>query len=228
MAGKQGTVTTRKIKSLVGEKFGRLTVVEFAGRKGSHTCSTWRCLCDCGKERIVRGDCLKGGVTKSCGCLARERSSARIIKLATKHGKSGTAEYLAWLNMVKRCGDRKTPYFKNYGGRGIAVCDDWKNSFETFLRDMGTRPSGKYSLDRIDNNGNYEPSNCRWSTKVEQQTNMRSNRVFSLNGETHHAAEWCRIFAMNDGTFSHLVTQAKNPEQALERLAQRRQRVSVG
>ncbi len=150
--------------NLVGQKFGRLTVVSFShiNMQGN---STWKVVCDCGKESLVGGGKLKGRHTTSCGCYK--------IEVATKHGASHTRMYKAWHSMVDRCTKPTNRSFYKYGARGIKVCDRWLK-FENFIEDMGYRP-GNLSLDRIDNNGNYEPSNCRWADASTQATNTRRN-----------------------------------------------------
>lgn len=168
------------MENLAGQKFGRLVVTGFSHREGSSY--LWNCKCDCGNESKVRAYGLKSGKTQSCGCLRTER---RIEKI-TKHGnsiksKGKTPEYVAWQEIKRRCYNPKFRQFSDYGGRGITVCDRWKDSFENFLIDMGEKPAPNHSLDRIDVNGNYEPSNCRWADRILQQRNQRV-RKGSLTG----------------------------------------------
>lgn len=164
---------------LTGQKFGRLTVVGFyrGGRK-----SFWYCECSCGKIKIIRGDGLRGGHTKSCGCLAVEASIANATKWGEKnktHGMTKTPEWRSWQSMKTRCYNKNHVHWKHYGGRGIKICRSWKNSFEEFYKDMGARPSLKHSIDRINFNGNYEPKNCKWSTASEQARNRRLTSTHS-------------------------------------------------
>lgn len=151
--------------------FGRLTVTgrQYAFSKVGQ--AHWRCKCECGNASVVKGSNLRSGVTKSCGCLKDDLN--RTTK--TKHGKRDTSTYLSWVQMNQRCNNPKSTSYADYGVRGIAICERWQ-SFELFLEDMGDRPFGK-SLDRKDTNGNYEPSNCKWSTAKEQANNRRIRQV---------------------------------------------------
>lgn len=158
---------------LTGKVFGRLTVLEFAGTiRISYTCTrtTWLCRCSCGNKTIAPTASLRTRTTQSCGCLHWER----LVADATKHGhKMGgrSPTYESWRGMRERCLRPAHIGYKDYGGRGIKICEAW-SSFKQFLKDMGPRPDGK-TLDRRDVNGNYEPSNCRWATQKEQQANKR-------------------------------------------------------
>lgn len=164
-------------EDLSGLKFGKLLVIQFDS-VNKHSQRSWLCLCECGNIKIISGTSLKR-VTKSCGCLAKE-----LIKLRrTSHGNcknnSTTKEYYTWIGMKNRCNNPKFIGFQNYGERGISVCDRWLNSFDNFLSDMGLAPTKKHSLDRINNNGNYCPENCKWSTAKEQNQNRR--KVLCIN-----------------------------------------------
>lgn len=163
-----------KLKNRSGEKRHRLTVLESyrhyrdsAGRP----CIEWECLCDCGRLTWVQS--INIGKTKSCGCSYFGRRNG------LKHGMSRSPEYNCWVQMRERCGNPNHPWFKNWGGRGIKVCERWMK-FESFIEDMGLRPSRFHSIDRVNNDGDYEPGNCRWATRHEQNMNTRrslKNRV---------------------------------------------------
>lgn len=169
-------VSNLKFHDLTGRQFGRLTVLRCAG-SSPYGGAVWRCQCFCGQRCAVRGGSLRRGTTKSCGCLRRERTAERGRKgqAAFTHGHTAegkcSREYISWRSMIERCTYPKHKSFKDYGGRGITICERWLHSFENFLADMGLRPQGM-TLDRYPNNdGNYEPSNCRWATANEQRAN---------------------------------------------------------
>ena len=177
----------RKRIDLVGQKFGRLTVIKRMGND-KYRNSRWLCLCECGKEKIIRGSHLKSGDIKSCGCLQKEE----LIKRSTTHGHKSEGRvpktYMAWCNMIQRCTNSKHKHYQDYGGRGIKVCKRWIK-FENFLEDMGIPKKG-LTLDRIDNSKGYCKSNCRWATRKEQQRNTRRNHMISYNGKTQCMSEW--------------------------------------
>lgn len=159
-----------KYKDRIGQQFNLLTIVSYTSATNAEKNCRYQCICICGKWHSVRCSNLVNGSVKSCGCL-----------LVTPHNKGsnphiGTVEYNAWKAMRGRCSNKDSRDYHRWGGRGISVCKRWENSFSLFLKDMGLRPSKGHSLDRIDNNGNYKPSNCRWATKAQQNRNQRKRK----------------------------------------------------
>lgn len=178
-----------RVIDMTGKEIGRLRVVGRAGftPKGQ---AIWSCLCLCGKETLVRGADLRNGHTQSCGCLFAERAREVAARANITHGLSNTVVYRAWKSMRERCGRPSHNQYADYGGRGIQVCDRW-HTFTNFVADMG-HPPPKTSLDRIDNNGDYEPANCRWATASEQQNNRRSTVKHAINGVEKSVSQWAR------------------------------------
>ncbi len=201
------------------QRFGRLVVFEQAGRTNSQV--AWRCVCDCGKQTVVRGSELRSGTTKSCGCLGREISRQK----ATKHGHTlngASREYHSWQSMHRRCCNPEHKHWKHYGGRGIKIYPPWRssdpNGFSNFLSDMGKRPTGT-CLDRIDNNDHYSPSNCRWATPLQQHRNRNNNVHVIALGETKTLSEWaedprCSVLS---GTIARRITAGWTPDDAVSR-----------
>ncbi len=173
-------------KDLTDRRFNRLLVIRTAGRTKNGQVK-WECQCDCGRFTIVSSTNL-GRTTNSCGCLARD-----ILASRTRiHGMTHTPEYKAYHRMIKRCYNSKDPKFYCYGARGITVCDRWRDSFVNFFADMGIKPSSKHSLGRINNDGNYEPTNCRWETSEQQANNKQKLRWITFDGKTQTLNQWAR------------------------------------
>lgn len=208
-----------KFKDLTGQKFGRLTVLRRAGiGKSGHY--DWWCVCECtpDKEILVNGKYLRNGDTQSCGCLAKDV----LIKRNTTHGMAKTRFYSEWQAMLTRCLNHNAIHYCDYGGRGIKVCDRWRDSFENFRDDMyesylkhveeyGEKDT---TLDRIDVNGNYESSNCRWATLSEQARNTRCINL-TYKGETHTVRQWSEILNINLGTMWSRIMDGKPIEDVL-------------
>jgi hypothetical protein len=195
-----------RLIDLAGRRFGKLVVLRRDGSLAPRV-PAWRVRCDCGKEKLVNGSNLRRGDTRSCGCVQ------------TRHGMFGTPEYSAWCSMVRRCCNPRTEHFELYGGRGIAVCQAWRNDFVAFFRDMGTRPSPKHSLDRIDSNGNYEPSNCRWATTVVQSRNRRCVRLVTVDGVTRPMPEWAELAGLSKNAIRERLRRGWSVRDAVTRKA---------
>ncbi len=180
------------LKDRTGKRYGNLIALSFSGMaRGGN--AMWKVQCDCGKVWDVRGSDLRSGNTTSCGC-----ARVRIKHGATRAGKP-TREYRTWKNMKTRCFNQNNSEFKNYGARGISVCERWRNSFGNFLEDMGECPPG-LTLERVNNSGNYKPSNCRWATRKEQNRNSRRNRLLTVDGVTRCVSEWAELLNLPSST----------------------------
>lgn len=187
-----------KVQDLTGKRFNRLTVIRYFGSKDGN--ATWLCLCDCGTIKSIAGSALRGK-TKSCGCLWRENLTKPKHK---KHGHMtggiATLTYSSWASMFSRCSDNpKRDKYKYYAARGITICERWTD-FNNFMTDMGERPSRNHTIERIDNNGNYEPSNCKWATKGEQARNTSRNITLSFDGKSMVVSEWARFLGIEQST----------------------------
>lgn len=210
-----------KALDLTGQRFGRLTVTSFSEARmyGAHKRRFWNCLCDCGAIVEVLGLALPSGNTKSCGCF-------RDDKKAT-HRMSKSPEYRTWSGMWQRCSNPENVRYMDYGGRGITICDRWK-SFDAFFADMGSRPSPDHSIDRIENDQGYEPGNCKWSTRSEQQNNKRAPRTENLVRGADHWTQKDRerarlIGARNLETSHGTLEQNPNAKMTLLKATQMRE-----
>ena len=208
---------TKHTPIVIGQQFNRLTVIAGPFRKSNGNMD-WECRCMCGKtKRITTGHLTTS--TQSCGCLHKERV-AIVGRSNMKHGdnpRSGESiEYSCWHGMKQRCYTTTNAAYHNYGGRGIAVCDRWRDSYEAFLFDMGRRPPECDSLDRFpNNNGNYEPGNCRWATSKQQGRNTRVNRLLTHDGETKCVAAWAEDLGIGDSTILHRLKKCWPLDKAL-------------
>ena len=203
-------------RDLTGQRFGRLVAIESVGRdKQGYV--IWRCHCDCGNEKNVSTKNLGKG-TESCGCLARELTIRRL----TKHGKCHSRIYETYRGMVDRCNSPNTHEYENYGGRGIKVCDEWMDfqNFYDWAMANGYNEDAERSqctIDRMDVNGDYEPSNCRFVTMKTQQRNRRNNVLITYNGETHCLSEWAEIAGLRYGTFLKRIYAGWSMEDAMNK-----------
>lgn len=202
-----------RLIDLTGRNFDKLKVVERAEDKGGQT--MWLCSCECGNVTIVNASALRSGHTKSCGCYRYTIPK----EINTKHGKSRTQTHKTWCDIKSRCLCLTDHAYKDYGGRGITVCDRWRYSFEAFYEDVSKLPHFNekgFTLDRIDNDGNYEPNNVRWVDRITQGNNKRNNRLITYNGETHTMAEWARIKGINYNLLANRLYGGWDIARALE------------
>lgn len=181
--------------SLDNQRFARLVVIRRVGID-KHGKATWECRCDCGRITVASTGSLRKGNTKSCGCMKDQMIGDRC----RTHGMSRSSEYRIWCLMRSRCGNPDNHDYKDYGGRGIEVCQRWRESFSTFFADMGARPFPQAEIDRIDNDGHYEPGNCRWTDRTTQTRNKRNNRMVEYRGETRCLAAWSALTGITQRT----------------------------
>lgn len=198
-----------KTKVVIGNKYGKLTPIEVIG-KNKNGLLLYNCICDCGNIKVVGSRYLTEGKITSCGC-ARKKSK----------GKSNSITYKSWISAKQRCLNPNNHNYKNYGRRGIKMCEKWINSFVAFLEDMGERPSSNHTLDRIDNNGNYEKSNCRWATKREQSNNTRTNRLIKINDKEITVSEFSRKYGINISNVFYELKKGMNPKDIIEKYKNR-------
>lgn len=198
----------------IGDVFGELTVI--GAPVG--TPAKMPCRCSCGAEKLVRRDHIKSGATRSCGCVRDRRSSewsrTGLQAFSTKHGQAHSRVYSIWHGIKQRFTNPNTKYFSNYGGRGITVCERWL-VFENFLTDMGHPPDG-FTIDRIDNDGDYEPGNCRWASRRDQANNRRVNRRITKDGTTRTIAEWSQLTGIHYNTLAQRLDQRLPVDEILD------------
>lgn len=219
-----------RFANIAGQKFGRLTAVKWTGQIKKHQC-VWSCLCECGAICAVRIGRLRSGHTKSCGCLQRDLASkwAKTGLPGRTHGLSKSKMMGVLRAMLRRCHSPKSKEFKWYGARGIAVCDRWRfgengsAGIHLFVLDMGPKPFPRAEVDRIDNNGNYEPGNCRWATRKTQLANTRRNRRITFDGIGRTVAEWCDHTHIKRGTLMHRLNKGWSVKDALTKPVDKRQ-----
>lgn len=201
-----------KPKNLLGRRFGKLTVIAPAPRKSNR--STWFVKCDCGSEVIkaVSAHQLIRGSTKSCGCLvgSNVRTHGASSPTSPKH-----LEYLSWIAMISRCYVKTNTSYPRYGAKGIGVCQEWRDSFESFYEDMGPKPTKKHTLGRVKNHIGYQKDNCRWETALEQGGNTSRNVRLNHNGMIMTISEWCRYLGVGKNTIRRRLKRGLTLEQAL-------------
>ena len=198
-----------RVSDLTGQKFGRLTVVKYAGKTKDHK-SKWECKCECGNRQIVRAAALKQGGVKSCGCLANDArkengKKMRGVKSSQyKHGLSGSRINGIYRSIKERCKNKNNPAYNHYGGRGIRICAEWDSDFSKFYEwSMANGYSPELTIDRIDNDGDYAPENCRWVSMRVQQNNRSNNVRITYNNETHTLSEWAGITGISKSALYH-------------------------
>lgn len=199
---------------MTGKRFGRLTVLKEAGKSLSNGGITWLCKCDCGKQIVVLGASLRSGNTKSCGCYSADMAR-EIGKSRNKYSSKNNRIYTIWRNMRQRCTNESKPDYHRYGGRGISICEEWSD-FEAFQKwSYANGYKDTLSIDRIDNNGNYTPDNCRWSDLYTQANNKRNNRKYLYEGKNYTANELGRMFNIKPSTFIRRMKLGWSIEEAL-------------
>ena len=204
-----------RFDNLIGQKFGRLEVLsrdsDSISASGKHRVR-WLCQCDCGNTVSVLSDNLKRGKTTSCGCFRVENTK----RVKSTHGDTQSRLYGIWCAMKSRCTNENNAAYKDYGGRGITVCDEWMHNYDAFKSwAIGNGYSDNLTIDRIDNDKSYSPSNCRWVDGVAQANNRRSNRLLTLNGETHNVTEWASILGVSPKTIFNRIYTGYSVDDAL-------------
>lgn len=207
---------------LTGQRFGRWTVIgrgsDKISTKGGRKI-TWHCCCDCGNEANVITSNLRTGKSTSCGCARREVCRDRMKKLNTTHGETGTRLFRIWTGIKTRCFDEKDKSYRNYGGRGITMCNEWSSDFSKFMKwALESGYQDELTCDRIDNNRGYFPENCRWITRAQQQRNKRTNRILTFNGESHIVSEWAEITGIPKDRILHRLKDGWTIEKTLTKV----------
>ncbi len=213
MAHKNNTI-------LLGQKFGRLTVLD-RDKSNNTKHAYWICQCECGKIKSIRSAHLRSGGTISCGCYSAEMAAKR----KTTHNLYGNRIYRIWANMIQRCKNPHEKCYKNYGGRGISVCQEWVEnflSFHSYVISLVDSDNEKMTLDRIDNDGNYEPGNVRWATRKQQGRNTRTVKMVTYKGKTQCLLDWSLELSLDKGTIRERLKRGMTIEQALEKPGNRK------
>lgn len=210
-----------RYKDISDKRFGRLIAIKVIGREEVSRCVLWECECDCGKKTIVRSSSLLSGSTKSCGCLQKDRA-AEYNKNNAIHGKCETKLYKSWAHMKERCLNPNCKSYKNYGARGITICEDWLEfeNFNQWAINNGYKKG--LTIDRIDNNGDYKPSNCRWVNRKKQNNNRRDNVILEFNGKKKTLAQWAEELNINYSTLHSRIYTGWSVEKALTQPVKRK------
>lgn len=211
-----------KINDLTGQRFGRLTVIKLEGIRNKY--AQWLCQCDCGNTKIAATNVLRNGGTSSCGCYKQQMLRER----PKTHGLAGTRLYKTWTGIKYRCYNSKATGYHNYGGRGISVCKEWYDDFTMFLKwAMENGYKDTLTLERIDNDGNYEPSNCKWATKSEQASNRRTSRIYVIDGVRKSIFNWCDYYKIDFSAVRWRLDKGVPIKQALTMKSNRGRRLNT-
>jgi hypothetical protein len=208
---------------VIGREFGRLTVIDRAqSSRHGHPC--WLCRCRCGVEKVVRQQGLMDGTSQSCGCLGRERRAEKCTTHGHARRNNWTPEFRAWRSAINRCCNPNDKNWHNYGGRGITICERWRCSFQAFFEDVGAKPSPGLQIDRIDNDGHYEPGNVRWTTPQQNTANSRRARLIEHDGKRLTMREWSRVTGIGLGTIRNRLTKEWSVADTLTKPADHRRK----
>ena len=202
-----------KTIDLTGQRFGRLVVVSRATSQRKDRNTFWTCICDCGKEKIIEAPSLKKGRSKSCGCLQKEI----VTKRQTKHGlqKANNRLYGIWSGIKQRCTNPKRNVFRHYGGKGIVICQEWQKFPAFYSWAISNGYADNLTIDRIDNNGNYEPSNCRWIPDSAQHRNQTNNKFITVNGKAMLLCDWAKIYGIKASVILNRIRSGWTEEEAV-------------
>jgi hypothetical protein len=205
----------REIIQLVGQRFGKLLVIKFS-HVNRHKQSLWVCKCDCGNTKCILSNNLRSGRSNSCGCVTKDNALVSTYKHGCSNGKNKL--YNCWKAITQRTTNKSNKGYKNYGGRGIKICKRWtgKNGFINFSEDMGSKPSPRHSIERVNNNGDYCPENCRWATRKEQNSNTRRSKNITFEGKTQTIREWCIELGLTKGSVQYRLKVGKPIEEVLK------------
>ncbi len=210
----------KNIKDITGQTFNRLTAIEFVECRNGYAC--WRFQCSCGNQKILPGYSVRNGSVKSCGCLHHDRDFAKLKLKGDRNERGLPILYSIYTNMKYRCNNPNIPEYSNYGGRGIKVCDEWSHDYDAFYDwAMSNGYSKDLTLDRINNDGDYSPSNCRWATKIVQQNNTRANIFLEYDGKRLTLAQWARELGVNYQMLRYRYRAGWDTERILTTASQR-------